>query len=139
MQTIGNRWALGFVGLGLCALVGNVILSTGFAVAGERMTRSLRKMAFEAMVRERWGSQCSECPASGCCLCSTTFDVEREAAEASPGNHRARTRQTTTLSFCAQPFGSPGPSCRGIDPHCLKLRLMSCHGKKSIHFRCLST
>ena len=32
------------------ALAGNFILSTGFAVAGERMTRSLRKMAFEAMV-----------------------------------------------------------------------------------------
>ena len=52
MRTIGNRWALAFVGLGLCALLGNFILSTGFAVAGERMTRSLRKMAFEAMVRE---------------------------------------------------------------------------------------
>ncbi|CAN0560241.1 unnamed protein product, partial [Ectocarpus sp. 12 AP-2014] len=51
MRTIGNRWALGFVGLGLIALVGNFILSTGFAVAGERMTRTLRKMAFEAMVR----------------------------------------------------------------------------------------
>ncbi|CAN0540202.1 unnamed protein product, partial [Ectocarpus sp. 12 AP-2014] len=51
MRTIGNRWALGFVGLGLTALVGNFVLSTGFAVAGERMTRSLRKMAFEAMVR----------------------------------------------------------------------------------------
>lgn len=53
MRKIGNRWALGFVGLGLAALVGNFILSTGFAVAGERMTRSLRKMAFEAMVRGR--------------------------------------------------------------------------------------
>lgn len=51
MTTIGNRWALGFVGLGFCALIGHFMLSTGFAVAGERMTRSLRKMAFEAMVR----------------------------------------------------------------------------------------
>jgi len=50
MTRIGNRWALGFVGLGLAALLGNFILSTGFAVAGERMTRSLRKMAFESMV-----------------------------------------------------------------------------------------
>ena len=61
MQTVGNRWALGFVGLGLCALLGNIILSTGFAVAGERMTRSLRTMAFEAMVRK---GRASECPAS---------------------------------------------------------------------------
>lgn len=52
MRRIGNRWAVGFVGLGFCALLGNLILSTGFAVAGERMTRSLRKRAFEAMVRE---------------------------------------------------------------------------------------
>lgn len=50
MTKVGNRWALGFVGLGLAALFGNVILSTGFAVAGERMTRSLRQMAFESMV-----------------------------------------------------------------------------------------
>lgn len=53
MRTVGNRWALGFVGLGLCSFLGNLLLSTGFAVAGERMTRSLRKMAFEAMVRKR--------------------------------------------------------------------------------------
>ncbi|CAM9703395.1 unnamed protein product, partial [Scytosiphon promiscuus] len=51
MRRVGNLWALGFVGLGLAAFVGNFILSTGFAVAGERMTRTLRIMAFEAMVR----------------------------------------------------------------------------------------
>ncbi|CAM9323517.1 unnamed protein product [Pylaiella littoralis] len=51
MVTVGNRWALAFVGLGFAALIGHFMLSTGFAVAGERMTRTLRKMAFEAMVR----------------------------------------------------------------------------------------
>lgn len=51
MRRMGNRWALGFVGLGFCALVGHVILATGFSVAGERLTRTLRNMAFTAMVR----------------------------------------------------------------------------------------
>lgn len=50
MRRIGNRWALAFVGLGLCALVGHVTLATGFAIAGERLTRTLRNMAFKAMV-----------------------------------------------------------------------------------------
>lgn len=56
MREIGNRWALGFLGLGLSALLSHFILSTGFAVAGERMTRSLRKMAFKAMVEPWWES-----------------------------------------------------------------------------------
>lgn len=51
MRKIGNRWALGFVGLGFLNLVGNMALSTGFTVSGERLTRTLRYMAFEAMVR----------------------------------------------------------------------------------------
>lgn len=50
MQRIGNRWALGFVGLGICALIGHVTLATGFSVAGERLTRTMRNMAFKAMV-----------------------------------------------------------------------------------------
>ncbi|CAN0457327.1 unnamed protein product, partial [Ectocarpus sp. 12 AP-2014] len=68
MRTIGNRWALGFVGLGLIALVGNFILSTGFAVAGERMTRTLRKMAFEAMVNPHATVSCgsSDAPPPRC-------------------------------------------------------------------------
>ena len=50
MRRIGNSWALGFLGLAVCAFVGHVILATSFAVAGERMTRTLRNMAFKAMV-----------------------------------------------------------------------------------------
>ena len=50
MRTIGNRWALGFVGLGVCALIGHIALAAGFAVSGERVTRTLRSMAFKAMV-----------------------------------------------------------------------------------------
>lgn len=50
MQRIGNRWALGFVALSVCTMLGNLALATGFAVAGERMTRTLRNMAFNAMV-----------------------------------------------------------------------------------------
>ena len=50
MRRVGNSWALGFLGLAVCAFVGHVILATGFAVAGERMTRTLRNMAFKAMV-----------------------------------------------------------------------------------------
>lgn len=50
MRKTGNLWALAFVGLGICAFVGHVTLATGFAVAGERLTRTLRNMAFKAMV-----------------------------------------------------------------------------------------
>lgn len=50
MRKIGNRWAMGFVGLGLLTCLGNIALSYGFAVSGERMTRTLRNMAFRAMV-----------------------------------------------------------------------------------------
>lgn len=50
MRKIGNRWALGFLGLGICTLLGNLALSVGFAVPGERLTRTLRNMAFKAMV-----------------------------------------------------------------------------------------
>ncbi|CAN0534517.1 unnamed protein product, partial [Scytosiphon promiscuus] len=50
MRKIGNRWALGFVALGVCNLFGHIALSTGFAVSGERLTRTLRNMAFRAMV-----------------------------------------------------------------------------------------
>lgn len=50
MRKIGNRWAMGFVALGFCTLLGNIALSLGFAVSGERMTRKLRNMAFRAMV-----------------------------------------------------------------------------------------
>lgn len=50
MRKIGNRWALGFVGLGVFTFFGNFALSVGFAVSGERMTRTLRNMAFRAMV-----------------------------------------------------------------------------------------
>ncbi|CAM9424479.1 unnamed protein product [Ascophyllum nodosum] len=55
MRRVGNSWALGFLGLAVCAFVGHVILATGFAVAGERMTRTLRNMAFKAMVRHDIG------------------------------------------------------------------------------------
>lgn len=50
MRRVGNLWALAFVGLGICALIGHVTLAIGFAVAGERLTRTLRNMAFKAMV-----------------------------------------------------------------------------------------
>ena len=50
MRRVGNSWALGFLRLAFCAFVGHVILAAGFAVAGERMTRTLRNMAFKAMV-----------------------------------------------------------------------------------------
>lgn len=52
MRRVGNLWAIGFVYLGLCALIGHIALATGFAVAGERMTRTLRTMAFKSMVSE---------------------------------------------------------------------------------------
>ncbi|CAM9424622.1 unnamed protein product [Ascophyllum nodosum] len=55
MRRVGNSWALGFLGLAVCAFVGHAILATGFAVAGERMTRTLRNMAFKAMVRHDIG------------------------------------------------------------------------------------
>lgn len=51
LRRVGNLWALGFVGLALCALGGRAALETGFGVAGERLTRSLRNVAFKAMVR----------------------------------------------------------------------------------------
>lgn len=51
MRRIGNRWALAFVGLGLCALAGHLSMAAGFSVAGERLTRTLRNMAFNSMVR----------------------------------------------------------------------------------------
>lgn len=51
MRRVGNLWALGFLGLAVCALLGRLALETGFGVAGERLTRVLRNMAFEAMVR----------------------------------------------------------------------------------------
>ena len=56
MRKIGNRWALGFLGLGICTMLGNLALSVGFAVSGERMTRILRNMAFKAMVTTLWGT-----------------------------------------------------------------------------------
>ncbi|CAN0077188.1 unnamed protein product, partial [Discosporangium mesarthrocarpum] len=51
MRREGNLWAIGFVILGLVAFIGHFCLATGFAVAGERLTRILRKMVFESMVR----------------------------------------------------------------------------------------
>lgn len=58
LRRVGNLWALGFIGLALCALCGRLALETGFGVAGERLTRTLRNMAFNAMVRcQKWYSQ----------------------------------------------------------------------------------
>lgn len=51
VRRVGNLWSLGFVGLALCAFSGNIMLALGFSVAGERMTRTLRNMAFNSMVR----------------------------------------------------------------------------------------
>lgn len=51
MKRISNRWAIAFVGLGVCALFGNLAVACGFSVTGERLTRTLRNMAFESMVR----------------------------------------------------------------------------------------
>lgn len=53
LRRVGNLWALGFVGLGLCALCGHMAMAIGFSVSGERLTRTLRNMAFNAMVRNR--------------------------------------------------------------------------------------
>lgn len=52
MRKIGNRWAMGFALLGLCTCLGNLALAAGFSVSGERLTRTMRNMAFEAMVSQ---------------------------------------------------------------------------------------
>ncbi|KAG5184894.1 ATP-binding cassette, sub-family B, member 1A [Tribonema minus] len=55
MLNQGTSWVLGFVGLAGTTLLGNLMLATGFATSGERMTRRLRAMAFKAIIRHDVG------------------------------------------------------------------------------------
>eukprot|EP00904_Undaria_pinnatifida_P011955 jgi/Undpi1/7890/HiC_scaffold_24.g10362.m1 len=91
MRKIGNRWALGFVGLGICALIGHVALATGFAVSGERVTRTLRNMAFKAMVRHdiSWFDQ--ESNAVG--VLTSRLEAEASAVRRATGTNLAHTTQ----------------------------------------------
>eukprot|EP00752_Nemacystus_decipiens_P011582 g10286.t1 len=97
MRKIGNRWAMGFVALGLCTMLGNVALSLGFAVSGERMTRKLRNMAFRAMVRHdiSWFDQ--EANAVG--VLTARLESEASSAKKATGSNVAHgTQLTMTLA-----------------------------------------
>lgn len=91
MRKIGNRWALGFVGLGFCALIGHVTLAAGFAVSGERVTRTLRNMAFKAMVRHdiSWFDQDS----SAVGILTTRLESEASAVRRATGTNLAHATQ----------------------------------------------
>lgn len=47
IERTGEKWALAFVGLGALAVIGFASLSYGFGIAGERLTRRLRQIAFK--------------------------------------------------------------------------------------------
>lgn len=47
IERAGEKWALAFVGLSALAAIGFASLSYGFGVAGERLTRRLREIAFK--------------------------------------------------------------------------------------------
>ncbi|CAM9148636.1 unnamed protein product [Choristocarpus tenellus] len=51
MRREGNLWSISFVCLAVVAMVGQISLAAGFAVAGERLIQTLRNMAFKAMIR----------------------------------------------------------------------------------------
>ncbi|CAM9784749.1 unnamed protein product, partial [Ectocarpus sp. 12 AP-2014] len=91
MRKIGNRWALGFVGLGFLNLVGNMALSTGFTVAGERLTRTLRYMAFEAMVRHDIAWFDEESSAVG--VLTTRLEAEASMVRKATGGNVAHATQ----------------------------------------------
>ncbi|CAM9323468.1 unnamed protein product [Pylaiella littoralis] len=93
MRKIGNRWAMGFVALGVCTLLGNLALSTGFAVSGERLTRTLRNMAFEAMVRHdiSWFDQ----DASAVGALTARLESEASTVRKATGSNVAHATQLT--------------------------------------------
>ncbi|CAM9429594.1 unnamed protein product [Ascophyllum nodosum] len=55
IRKLGETWSLGFVALAIVALVGHMSMSYGFSVAGERLTRRLREIAFKAILRHDVG------------------------------------------------------------------------------------
>mmetsp|Transcript_14361 Transcript_14361/g.20338 ORF Transcript_14361/g.20338 Transcript_14361/m.20338 type:complete len:1250 (-) Transcript_14361:58-3807(-) len=55
MRDVGFKWTAGFVGLAGLAIIGYIMLTTGFAVSSERLTRRLREMAFESILRHDIG------------------------------------------------------------------------------------
>jgi ATP-binding cassette subfamily B (MDR/TAP) protein 1 len=55
MRLLNYRFAFGFLGLALMALVGHVAFGCCFSVAGYRLTRRMRTMSFEAIVRHSMG------------------------------------------------------------------------------------
>ena len=50
-----NNWVVGFVALAVSCLIGHFLLATGFATAGERMTRRVRVSAFSSILRHDIG------------------------------------------------------------------------------------
>ncbi|CAM9430112.1 unnamed protein product, partial [Ascophyllum nodosum] len=55
IREMGEKWSLGFVALAIAAVVGHTSMSYGFSVAGERLTRRLREIAFKAILRHDVG------------------------------------------------------------------------------------
>ncbi|CAN0102225.1 unnamed protein product [Pylaiella littoralis] len=55
VREVGEKWSLGFVGLAALAVVGHCSMNYGFSVAGERLTRRLREIAFKAILRHDVG------------------------------------------------------------------------------------